>query len=36
MDHLEIMDLDIEEEVCVSTEEELEEDMDPCVFCPGC
>jgi len=36
MDHLEIMDLDIEEEVCVPTEEELEEDMDPCFHCPGC
>lgn len=38
-DHLEIMDLDLdgEEDVCVPTEEELEEDiMDPCFHCPGC
>ena len=36
-DHLGLVDLDSEEEVCDPTEEELEEDiMDPCVFCPGC
>jgi hypothetical protein len=36
MDHLEIMDLDSEEEICIPTEEELEEDMNPCGCCTDC
>lgn len=34
-DHLDI-DLESEEEVCEPTEDELDEDINPCDFCCGC